>query len=256
MLGTFLPWTPSGGPLLLLAMTGIENTDGTVTVVLGLVLFLIGGDALRRGGSSPIWAIGLAAALLTILTVARYFSRSWYGSIAESLPAYGLYVVMLGAIVGVVSSVRLSGERLGWFHPAERLSRQSGAAIATAGGLVVVGSLLPWAIGDVLSSGASVTGVEFVEGDLAFLMGAVIGVIGFLAWRSGGRSWTRLAVALLALVCLSIVAYGFATLAQRLEGWTWLSPGGGLVAVVVGGIVALVEAFRITSPEAVRVSPT
>jgi peptidoglycan/LPS O-acetylase OafA/YrhL len=136
------------------------------------------------------------------------------------------------------------------------VSRQSAAAIGTAGGLVVVGSLLPWAIGDVLNSGASVTGVEFVEGDLTFLMGAVIGVIGLLAWRSGGRSWTRLAVALLALVCLSIVAYVFATLAQRLEGWTWLSPGGGLIAVVVGGVVALVGAFRRTSPEAVRVSPT
>ena len=119
-----------------------------------------------------------------------------------------------------------------------------------AGGLLVVaGSVLPWATGDVLSSGASVTGLEMIEGLATILMGLGIGLAGLLALASRDRPRTQSVVAVLAIICLAIVAYFFATMAHRLEGWEMLSPGGGLYAVAIGSVVALVGVFWMRRPQ-------
>ena len=87
-----------------------------------------------------------------------------------------------------------------------------------AGGLLVVaGSVLPWATGDVLSSGASVTGLEMIEGLATILMGLGIGLAGLLALASRDRPRTQSVAAVLAIICLAIVAYFFVTMAHRLE---------------------------------------
>lgn len=110
MLGTALPWTPSGGPLFLVAMNGLSQSEGAATVGVGLALAIVGADALRRGGSSPVWAIGVVAGVLAILTLAGRFGWSGYPSVAEFLewgPAYGVYVSTLGGILGVIGSLGL-----------------------------------------------------------------------------------------------------------------------------------------------------
>jgi len=114
MLGTVLPWTPSGSPLLLVARMGLEFSEGAMTLVLGLVTSVVGADALRLGGASPVWVIGLAAGLLTVLILTGRFAESvaqsgyWWVEEVPEEPASGLYVVMLGAFVGVIASLRLS----------------------------------------------------------------------------------------------------------------------------------------------------
>ena len=93
---------------------GLEFSEGAMTLVLGLVMSVVGADALHRGGASPVWVIGLAAGLLTVLILTGLFAESvaqsgyWWVEEFPEWPAYGLYVVMLGAFVGVIASLRLS----------------------------------------------------------------------------------------------------------------------------------------------------
>ncbi len=132
--------------------------------------------------------------------------------------------------------------------PAASRSVAPAAAIAVGGGLIFVGSLLSWANGDFLFSLVSLQGTELLEGNVTFLIGAAVGLLGLIAMRTGGGSAIRLAVAVLALASLAIVAYVFGTLAQRLEGWVNPTIGIGLVAVAVGGVLAAVGALKIKRP--------
>ena len=134
-------------------------------------------------------------------------------------------------------------------------SKWPAASVAVGGLLVIAGSVLPWAIGDALASGASVTGLEMVEGLATILMGFGIGLAGLLALASTDRPRTRSVVAVLALICLAVVGYFFVTMAQRLEGWDMLSPGGGLYAVAIGSALALAGAFKMKRPRAPTPAP-
>lgn len=129
--------------------------------------------------------------------------------------------------------------------PAVPRSIAPAAAIAMGGGLILVGSLMSWADGDFLFSLVSLQGIELFEGNVTFLIGAAVGLLGLVAMRTGGRSWIRLAVAGLAIASIAVVAYVFATLAQRLDGWTGLTVGIGLGAVAVGGLLSILGALKI-----------
>lgn len=120
------------------------------------------------------------------------------------------------------------------------------AAIAVGGAMMAVGSLLSWADGDFLNSGYSLPGTEILEGNLTFVVGVVVSIIGVAAMRVRRRFWIRMAVLGPTLASLAIVTYVIATLAQRLAGWRGLSVGSGLWIVALGGMLAIVGAWRFS----------
>lgn len=103
------PQAPCEGGLglqSLLPRAGVTYVHGIATLVLGGVLALIAGDALRRGGSSRFWWIGFAAAL-AVLNVVAIFMVQRFSSEADYFlygPGVGVYLVWFGGLLATIVS--------------------------------------------------------------------------------------------------------------------------------------------------------
>ena len=90
--------------------SGIDIGPGIITLGLGVALALAGLDAFRRGGWSPVWALAVSMAFAAIVVAALFVGRTYV--FAESLmygPEYGIYLVVLGAVVAAAAGFRLRG---------------------------------------------------------------------------------------------------------------------------------------------------
>jgi hypothetical protein len=113
--GSFLPWAIYNSPLQsLYGRSGIDLGPGVATLGLGFFLVVIGGDALRRGGTSPAWSVALGAALLTLVPVLLFVLRLFIGSNYRAPVDFlfgvigdGVYVVIVAAVIATVASTRL-----------------------------------------------------------------------------------------------------------------------------------------------------
>jgi hypothetical protein len=100
-----------GGLLALMHLvdrSGIEVGLGIVTLVLGAALALVGLDAVRRGGWSPVRWLAVALALLAIAVAATFLGRTY--AFGESLmygPGVGIYLVAFGAVLAAIAGFRL-----------------------------------------------------------------------------------------------------------------------------------------------------
>ncbi len=114
-LGSVLPWASYNSLLNSgYERSGVDLGPGTATLGLGIVLAVIGGDATRRGGVTPVWSVALAAALLTLVPVALFVLRSFRESNYRSLGdfmyhviGFGVGLIVVAAVIATAASIRL-----------------------------------------------------------------------------------------------------------------------------------------------------
>jgi hypothetical protein len=128
--------------------------------------------------------------------------------------------------------------------------RFSIAALSVAFGaaLMVLGSFLRWATFKGTLGLADVSGIEMGYGVATLLIGAVVGLIGLDAVRTGGVSRFRWWAMMSAVGGFVMVALGYVFLALRiveLEYGSFAWPEDGLFVVGVGAAVAAIAAFRL-----------
>lgn len=119
--------------------------------------------------------------------------------------------------------------------------------VAIGGGLVALGSLLPWVIADD-GSGAGRSGVAG-PGIITLLLGVLTAIQGF-TWRGrnarGGLSWVPLTAGIVAALLASLV---LAAIVGNPEPPTIFqsrrAPGTGLFVVIIGGIVLIAGGTRL-----------
>lgn len=94
--------------MVIVIRSGLDVGLGIVTLGLGVGLAVAGFDAFRRGGWSPVWALSAAMAAAALVVVAVFLARTYvFADFLMYGPGGGVYLVVTGAVVALVSAVRL-----------------------------------------------------------------------------------------------------------------------------------------------------
>jgi hypothetical protein len=110
--GSFLPWgmctsEPCGGGLLhIWYQTGTDLGTGVLTAALELVLVVLGAVALRVA-LPPALPLGISAAVLVVV-VAHLLRQAVAPPDDMDSTSGGLYFVVIGAVIGMLASLRLA----------------------------------------------------------------------------------------------------------------------------------------------------
>jgi hypothetical protein len=127
--GAILPWETVKSPTGIVDRSGLESQDAVLTIVLGLLIVLGGLVALRRPASG-YWRFLLG--LGSVVTVAlALFDAGELQRTVTALNAQtkgvstaglgiGLYLVLLGGVLALVGTLRLSSRRRATGSPAAK----------------------------------------------------------------------------------------------------------------------------------------
>jgi hypothetical protein len=115
--GSLLPWAKVQSLFITLSPNGMDGGDGVITLILGVVAALVGVGAIARWSLPPwtVWVPVAACAVAGLLAIANIVDVKNIGDDlpdgAEGLASVsvgsGLYVIVVGAILGIVGGVLL-----------------------------------------------------------------------------------------------------------------------------------------------------